>query len=156
MPADMAPLARLWHATWHEAHTGIVPPGLAELRPPESFALRLADTGDRLRVAGSVGAPMGMCIVHGNRIDQLYVAASARGTGLARALLDDGESRLRGWGIDHAELVCAAANLRAVRFYAKSGWRQSKLTATTVWTAEGEKSVPTILFGKDLTAAQPG
>ncbi len=56
---------------------------------------------------------------------QLYVDAAARGSGVAVALIEDAESRMRDAGVETAWLACAAGNERAARFYEKLGWRRT-------------------------------
>ncbi|MCB2135655.1 MAG: GNAT family N-acetyltransferase [Rhodobacteraceae bacterium] len=151
--ADMIPLATLWHATWHEAHAAIVPPALTAMRSLESFATRLAEAQDRLRVAGPDGAPLGLCITKDNRVDQIYIAAVGRGTGLAAALLADGTERLRAAGVIMAELDCAEGNDRAARFYAQQGWQRRGVELATVETADGPFPLRVIVFEKQLLSS---
>lgn len=148
--ADMVPLAALWHETWHEAHSAIVPAALTELRTPKSFADRLQGAGDRLRIAGPKGAPLGLCILKDDRIDQIYVAAGARGTGLARVLLRDGTTRLQAAGTRLAELDCAERNDRAARFYTREGWDRRGTQMAPVDTSQGEMLLRVIVFEKVL------
>jgi GNAT superfamily N-acetyltransferase len=99
----------------------MTPPDLVARRTREAFAERLSGFADRLRVAGAEGAPLGLCIVADDHRDQLYVALEARGSGLAAALLQDGEDRLRTAGIEEAGLDCALLNRRAARFHEREG-----------------------------------
>jgi GNAT superfamily N-acetyltransferase len=147
----MEPLARLWHEAWHDAHAAITPPALVALRTPGLFAERLMTAHDRLRIAGPDGAPCGLCIIRGDHLDQLFVTTTARGTGLATALLRDGEDRLRAAGITDARLDCAALNHRAARFYTREGW--TRLGAATVPAPDVDPPIllEVILFGKRLT-----
>lgn len=151
--ADMAPLVLLWHDAWHDAHRAITPPALVALRTPALFAERLKDIYDRLRVAGPEGAPLGLCIIKGDHLDQLFVAGHARGTGVATALLRDGEHRLRAAGVTAAQLDCAALNHRAAHFYAREGW--TRLGAATVPAPDVDPPlrIDVILFGKRLIGA---
>jgi hypothetical protein len=45
-------------------------------------------------VTGPPADPTGFCIIKGDELYQLFVAAHARGSGAAVALIDDGEMRL--------------------------------------------------------------
>jgi len=119
---DIPALSALWHDGWHEAHDALVPKALSKLRTTESFAARLETLLEQTRISGPPGEPDGLCIVRGDEINQLFVASDARGTGVAAALIADGENRLRETGIDAAWLACAVGNLRAARFYQKAGW----------------------------------
>ncbi len=119
---DSAPLARLWWQGWTDAHAAISPPDLVRLRTPESFAERMAAALPRVRVIGPAGAPVGFHLINGDELNQFYVAASARGTGVAAALMADAEACLAAQGVETAWLACAVGNPRAARFYEKSGW----------------------------------
>lgn len=121
--AEFDHLARLWYVGWKEAHASILPEALARHRTLASFRHRLHVEAQHLRVAGPVGQPTGMCIVKNDELNQLYVSAGARGTGLAGMLLSDGEARLSRNGTQTAWLACAIGNVRAARFYEKKGWR---------------------------------
>ena len=121
--AELDHVARLWYEGWRDAHATLLPEALARYRTLESFRHRLDIKAQHLRVAGPVGKPTGMCIVKNDELNQLYVAADARGKGLAGMLLSDGEARLRRDGTRTAWLACAIGNARAARFYEKNGWR---------------------------------
>lgn len=121
---ELDALARLWFDGWQDAHAEILPEELARLRTFESFRDRLQSALADVRVAGSKGAPDGLVITKGDELYQLYVASTARGTGLATKLIDDALSRLRARGVETAWLACAIGNKRAARFYEKSGWRR--------------------------------
>jgi GNAT superfamily N-acetyltransferase len=115
-------LAQVWFDGWRDAHEAIVPAELTRLRTLESFKQRLAAALPDIRVVGPEGAPVGFSIVRGAELYQLFVAASARGTGVAAALMADAEATLSNRGIETAWLACAIGNDRAARFYEKSGW----------------------------------
>ncbi len=120
--ADLAPLARLWWQGWTDAHAAISPPALVRLRTLESFFERLAAAHSRVRVIGPTGAPVGFHLINGDELNQFYVAASARGTGVAAALMADAEACLAALCVETAWLACAVGNPRAARFYEKCGW----------------------------------
>src|SRR5437868_10778101 len=92
--ADIDALARVWHDAWRDAHAQLAPPELVRARTVENFRQRIADALEDFRVVGPVGAPVGLCVLKDDELNQLFVAASARGTGVAAALIDDGEARL--------------------------------------------------------------
>jgi GNAT superfamily N-acetyltransferase len=147
---DFKPLAELWHKAWHDAHAALTPPALVAGRTPASFAARLETVGDRLRIAGPSGAPLGLCIIDRDEIDQLYVATAARGTGLAAALLSDGEARIAAAGITEARLECARGNDRAARFYAREGWQQTGHAAVPAHAVDPPILIDVIHFRKTL------
>ncbi|MGF1619026.1 MAG: GNAT family N-acetyltransferase [Rhodomicrobiaceae bacterium] len=121
---DIEALAQLWYDGWQDAHAAILPPELAELCTLTSFRERLQRSLSETRVAGPPGEPHGFAIVNGDELDQLYLAASARGAGIAAALVTDALGKLRERGVATAWLACAIGNDRAARFYEKNGWRR--------------------------------
>jgi GNAT superfamily N-acetyltransferase len=120
--AEIDHLARLWHDGWQDAHARIVPAALARHRTLESFRRRLGEQLAQTRVAGPVGRAAGFCMIKRDELHQLYVSKEARGTGIAAALLVDGEVRIAAAGVATSWLACAIGNDRAARFYEKSGW----------------------------------
>lgn len=124
VPADVSTLTRLWFDAWQDAHAAILPEALRRTRTLENFRERLLAKLDHVRVAvNPAGAVLGFCIVEDDELDQLFVSADARGTGVAAALVTDAETRMAGSGIGTAWLACAIGNDRAARFYEKCGWR---------------------------------
>lgn len=122
---DIPALARIWHEGWQYGHADILPAELARYRTLESFADRLREALGNTRIAESDGTPLGFHILQEDELYQLYVDANARGTGVAVALIDDAERRLRERGVATAWLACAIGNSRAERFYDKRGWRRT-------------------------------
>ena len=100
--SEIDSLATLWHAGWTDAHAAIVPPELKQVRTLDSFRDRLRAGLANVRTLGPIGAPLGLCWLKDSELYQLYVAAPTRGTGVARALLADAESRLLSAGFDVA------------------------------------------------------
>ena len=136
-PQDLDELATIWHRTWHEAHAHLVPPELAQLRTRESLRERLIATLPGVRVIGEPGAPLGFCMVKDDELYQLFVSATARGSGAAAALLADGEALLAARRVHTAWLACAIGNDRAARFYEKHGWRRVGTMVNYAETSNG-------------------
>jgi ribosomal protein S18 acetylase RimI-like enzyme len=134
---DLDRLAAIWHEGWHDGHAGIVPAALTQMRTLKSFRDRLVAALPSIRVAGPPGAPVGFSIVNGDELYQLFVSASARGSGVAALLIDDAESRLAAAGVQTAWLACAIGNQRAARFYEKRGWRLVGIIDYDAVTADG-------------------
>jgi ribosomal protein S18 acetylase RimI-like enzyme len=149
-PADVTALAALWHAGWRDAHLAIVPPALVALRTQENFAERLAAALADVRVAGDPGAPRGFHQLKADEVYQFYVAAAARGTGLAARLMLDAEARLAARGVDRAWLSCAVGNHRAARFYEKCGWQRTATLVEATVTSEGPFPVEVWRYEKRL------
>src|SRR5689334_11875176 len=97
---ELHELAALWHEAWHDAHAQIVPTELTRLRPVEHFRQRIEAAVVDTRVIGPVGAPLGLCVIKGAELYQLFVAQAARGTGVAAALIDEAEARLARQGVE--------------------------------------------------------
>jgi GNAT superfamily N-acetyltransferase len=135
--AEIDQLSVLWYHGWHESHAEIVPQELTRLRTRESFRDRLRAAILDIRVVGGPGAPVGFTIVKGDELYQLFVSPEARGSGVASALIDDAEARLRASGVHTAWLACAIGNERAARFYEKSGWHRVGTMVNEVETSKG-------------------
>jgi GNAT superfamily N-acetyltransferase len=147
---DIDELATIWYDGWQDAHREILPAELARVRTLESFNQRLRAGLSDVRAAGPVGAPLGLSMVKGDELYQLYVSAAARGTGVAAALIADAEARLAGRGVRTAWLACAIGNNRAARFYEKSGWRRAATVVSELDTPEGVFRLDVWRYEKDL------
>jgi ribosomal protein S18 acetylase RimI-like enzyme len=150
--AELDHLASVWYDAWRDAHAEILPAALARLRTRQSFRERLQAALPELRVVGPRGAPVGFCLIKGDELDQLFVAAEARGSGAAAALVADAEARLFSSGVRTAWLACAIGNLRAARFYEKCGWRRVGTFVHNAETPEGPLPLETWRYEKLLNA----
>jgi len=144
----------MWFDGWQDAHARIVPAELARLRTLESFRSRLQATLPDTRVVGPVGSPLGFSIVKGDELYQLYVAAPARGSGVAVVLIDDAEKRLAQQGVETAWLACAVGNHRAARFYQKRGWHEVGTMVYQADTANGSFPLEVWRYEKSLKVRQ--
>lgn len=129
--------AKLWYDAWQDAHASIVPAELIRLRTLESFKQRLEAAFSDLRVVGPTGAPIGLCVIKGDELYQLFVSAQSRGAGVAAALIADAEARLSANGVETAWLACAIGNHRAARFYEKCGWHRAGVVVNQFETPNG-------------------
>ena len=143
-------LATVWHEAWRDAHAHLVPVELTRVRTWESFRSRLAEALPNIRVTGPPSDPTGFCIIKGDELYQLFVAAHARGSGAAVALIDDGEMRLSKGGVDTAWLACAVGNDRAARFYEKRGWRRVGMMINQAETSHGPFPLEVWRYEKSL------
>lgn len=121
-PEDAGSLARIWETGWHDAHDGNVPDELARHRTSRSFAERAPALVPHTRVAVVAGEVVGFATTVDDQLDQLYVDAAARGSGVAAALLDDAARAAAGAGHPRPWLAVAPGNARARRFYERHGW----------------------------------
>ena len=103
----------------------------------DSFRHRLQAALASVREVGPYAQPTGFCMVKHDELYQLYVAAHARGSGVAAALLADAEERLAAGGVETAWLACAIGNERAARFYEKCGWRRIGTVVSRLETTAG-------------------
>jgi len=147
---DLDNLAKLWYDAWQDSHAELVPPELKRLRTLSSFRERLADALANVRVAVGTGGPIGFHVVKDDELYQLFVAASARGSGVAAVLIADAEEQFLRNGIKTAWLACAIGNSRAARFYEKCGWRRTGTMTNYAETSEGVFPLETWRYEKDL------
>ena len=148
--ADIARLAAIWHDGWRDGHLALVPDALANVRTLDSFRDRLAAAIDHVRVASRHGELVGLAMFKDNELYQFYVAAAARGSDVAAALMDDAEAQLAARGVTTAWLACAVGNDRAARFYEKRGWRRVATVTYPSETSAGPFPVDTWRYEKDL------
>jgi GNAT superfamily N-acetyltransferase len=137
IPQEVDRLAELWFDAWQDAHAAILPGELKQDRTLESFRARLEEAFDSVRVVGEPNEPIGFSIVKNDELYQLYVARSARGSGIAAILMADAEQRIKNNGAKVGWLACAIGNDRAARFYEKCGWRRIGTMLSQLETAKG-------------------
>jgi len=152
---ELDQLASIWHDGWQDAHARILPAELARHRTWESFRDRLQTSLADLRVVGPRGQPLGFCIIKGDELYQLYVAAGARGAGVAASLLADAEERLAALGVKTAWLACAIGNERAAKFYGKSGWHRVGDMTIQLPTRDGLFPLEVWRYEKNLGGTTP-
>ncbi|MET0424614.1 MAG: GNAT family N-acetyltransferase [Actinoplanes sp.] len=121
-PTDAAAVATIWHDGWRDGHLGHVPDELAALRTPDSFRTRATDRVPDTTVADVAGEVAGFIMVKGNEVEQVYVSAGHRGSGVATALLTEAERQVAAAGHVKAWLAVVPGNTRARRFYERQGW----------------------------------
>ena len=96
---------------------------------------------------------VGFVTVRHDEIEQLYVDAVARGTGVADLLLAHGEDAVRS-SFDRAWLAVVAGNRRARRFYERNGWSNAGAFDNPAPTPAGDAiPVPVLRYEKQLAAS---
>ena len=137
--ADEAPALAARHvAVWRQTYADLAPPEavarLDEALRQRQWAAALADPTRATWVAEDEGAVSGLVStgrpgepLFGARgeIKHLYVAASARRTGLGARLLDAGRGALREAGFAGTGLGVVAQNAPARAFYSAMGGREA-------------------------------
>ncbi|MFW6690872.1 GNAT family N-acetyltransferase [Streptomyces sp. MAR4 CNX-425] len=156
-PGDAAEVARIWQSAWRDAHLGHVSDELVAMRTPESFAARAAARVPDTAVAEAGGALAGFVTAVGDEVEQLFVAAEHRGTGVAALLLAEGERRVAARGYGRAWLAVVTGNARARRFYARQGWADEGPLDYRAEGRDGPVTVDCHRYAKPVTGgATPG
>ncbi|MEU4242681.1 GNAT family N-acetyltransferase [Actinoplanes sp. NPDC026619] len=119
---DAAAIATIWESGWRDGHLGHVPDELAALRTADTFRVRAAEHVADTTVAEIGGEVAGFVMVVGDEVEQVYVAAGHRGSGVSGALLAEAERLVAGSGHPVAWLAVVPGNARARRFYERNGW----------------------------------
>jgi len=119
---DAEAIADIWHRGWQDGHLGYVPQELVNVRTEESFSTRAAERIADTTVATVDGLVVGFVMVVDDEVEQVYVASTARGTGVANALMREAEGQVAGSGHPKAWLAVVAGNARARAFYERAGW----------------------------------
>ena len=147
---DASALAEIWHLGWRDGHLGFVPEELVAARTEHSFRLRAAERAPEATVAVVEGAVAGFIIVVDDEVEQVYVAAAYRGTGVAGALIGEAERQVRASGHSKAWLAVVAGNARARAFYERSGWRDEGPFVYAAAAEDGPIDVPCRRYTKAL------
>lgn len=144
-------MADIWQHGWRDGHLGHVPAELVTARTPETFRTRAADRIHDAEVAVVAGTVAGFVMVVGDEVEQVYVASTHRGTGVAARLLARAEQLVAAGGHPEAWLAVAAGNARARRFYERNGWRDAGPFEYAAATTDGPISVPCHRYVKAVT-----
>jgi DNA/RNA-binding domain of Phe-tRNA-synthetase-like protein/L-amino acid N-acyltransferase YncA len=150
VPEDAEDVAGIWRHGWRDGHLGLVPQELVEARTEESFLTRAADRVADTTVATVGAAVAGFIMVVGDEVEQVYVAALHRGTGVADALMAEAERQVRANGHATAWLAVVDGNARARAFYERAGWRDEGPFDYTAATEGGPIEVPCRRYTKAL------
>jgi GNAT superfamily N-acetyltransferase len=149
-PEDAPAIASIWNLGWRDGHLGNVPAELTAARQEDSFQTRAARRIGDTTVAVVGGEVAGFTMVAGDEVEQVYVAAGHRGTGVADLLIEDAERQIRAAGHPAAWLAVVPGNARARRFYERRGWADD---GPFDYAAEGERGpipVPSHRYVKQL------
>jgi GNAT superfamily N-acetyltransferase len=147
---DADDVAGIWHLGWQDGHLGSVPQELVDARTEASFRSRAAERIGDTTVATVDGVVAGFVMVVDDEVEQVYVSASYRGTGIAAVLLEEAERRVDANGHDQAWLAVVAGNTRARAFYERSGWHDEGQLDYAAAAEGGPISVPSHRYTKRL------
>jgi len=149
-PEDADDVADIWHLGWQDGHIGFVPHELIEARTEESFWTRASERVGDTTVATVDGAVAGFIMVVDDEVEQVYVAAPHRGTGVAADLMDGAERQVRANGHSQAWLAVVAGNARARAFYERTGWHDEGPFDYAAAAEDGSIAVPCHRYTKSL------
>jgi GNAT superfamily N-acetyltransferase len=160
---DVDAVAAIWYSGWGDGHLGNVPDELVAIRTKESFWTRVPDriTDTTVAIAdnavadpagtGSVGGEVaGFVMVVGDEVEQVYVSADHRGSGVAAVLITEAERQVKANGYAEAWLAVATGNARARRFYERSGWTDAGALDYPADTENGPIPVPCHRYTKQV------
>jgi GNAT superfamily N-acetyltransferase len=137
LPEDVAVVARIWFDGWRDAHLREVPEEVVAARGTDSFRERTENAIHRIVVAELQTGIAAFTMVDDDKLEQIYVAAPLRGTGLAARMLSDAERRIAAAGHAIAWLAVGPGNVRARRFYESRGWLDHGAIYHRIATATG-------------------
>jgi putative acetyltransferase len=116
-PEDAEALARVAHASFHQAFAGIMSAASLAQRPLAFFAERFSVQWPEVVVALVGGRIVGFSMVRQGHIDMFFVDPLAQARGVGKALLAEAEAG------GAKTLECFRDNREARAFYEKHGWR---------------------------------
>ena len=149
-PDDADEVADIWHLGWQDGHLGFVPQELIEARTEDSFRTRAADRVDDTTVATVGGVVAGFVMVVDDEVEQVYVSALHRGTGVAAVLMGEAERQVRANGHRKGWLSVVPGNARARAFYERTGWFDEGPFDYAAAAEDGSIAVPCLRYTKLL------
>ena len=124
---DVEGIACCWCAAYRDQGpdlTELTPAFLAE-RTLETFRRRAHERVANTLVAWNESSHLlGFCTCTADEVEQFFLSAGARGTGVAEKLLEHAEATLRSHGTSVAHLYCFPKNRRGLRFYERCRWQR--------------------------------
>ena len=139
---DASEIAEIWYRGWQDGHLGFVPRELVDLRTEASFRTRASARISDTTVATVDGAVAGFVMVVDDEVEQVYVGAAHRGTGVAKVLIGEAERQVKANGHGKAWLAVVAGNARARAFYERAGWVDEEAFDYAAAAEDGAVAVP--------------
>ncbi|WP_328474970.1 GNAT family N-acetyltransferase [Actinoplanes sp. NBC_00393] len=149
---DATTVATIWESAWRDGHLGHVTDELVAIRTPQDFRSRAAAMTARTTVASADGAIAGFVTIAGDEVEQVFVDAASRGSGIADALLTAAEQQIAAAGHQTAWLAVVAGNTRARRFYERRGWTDDGAFDYAAQRPGGTINVPCHRYVKRVAA----
>jgi GNAT superfamily N-acetyltransferase len=140
--SDVAQIAALYHAVWHETQAPFMPAAECARRDLGFFIERMSRLLLSTLIEERGGAVVAFSAWHGRLLGQIFVAAPHRGSGLAVALMSATETAMMESGVSEGELHCVVGNDRARRFYERTGWSHERTIMEQVAGENGPAEVP--------------
>jgi GNAT superfamily N-acetyltransferase len=147
---DAAAIATIWESGWRDGHLGNVPDELAALRTANTFHNRAAERIAETIVAEIDSRVAGFVMVVDDEVEQVYVAADHRGSGVSDTLLAEAEQLVASGGHRVAWLAVVPGNARARRFYERNGWADDGDFPYETPHASGTVTVPCRRYVKQV------
>lgn len=147
---DAGDIAEIWRRGWQDGHLGLVPQELVDARTEAAFRQRASERIVDATVATVDGAVVGFVMVVDDEVEQVYVSAAYRGTGVAQVLIGEAERQVRANGHRKAWLAVVAGNARARAFYERAGWVDEGPFDYAAAAEDGPIAVPCRRYAKLL------
>lgn len=148
---DVDTVAAIWRDGWRDAHLGRVPAELERERLSGSWHDEVLGRVACTWVGEAAGRIVGFVTVVDDELEDIYVTAEARGTGIATALLRHAEQVVADAGHPSVWLAVVAGNDRARRFYERHGWHDEGPFDHVARTTSGPIVVPAHRYRRALT-----
>ena len=150
---DVEAIATVWHAGWPDGHLGNVPDELVNHRRRHADFVQLVIPRIATTTVATTNGVAGFITINDDEVEEVYVAQSARGGGVAAALLSHAEATISE-RFDLAWLAVVAGNARARRFYDRQGWRDAGPFDYFAEIDGGRFAVPCHRYEKRLTSSR--
>jgi len=150
---DLATVAALVHAVWHETYGRTLPRPVVAARTPEHIAEEVAMRIDRGWLALLGTRLVGYCATSANCVEDLWVVRRYRRRGIGSALLERALGDLRERGYQGAQVGCENFNAPARHFFERHGWQT--IGAEPQYYAAG-RVVSALVYARALQAPAEG
>jgi [ribosomal protein S18]-alanine N-acetyltransferase len=124
---DVVLLVHVARLSWLSAFEGSAPPAfIARWRAKDSEPAWYARYWPDMTVADLDGKPCGLVQPVRDEVNGLWVVPDAQGKGVGSALLLEAERHIASAGYDRAWLTCSGFNPRALEFYLRRGYCETR------------------------------